>query len=450
MKKRVFSMLLMLVLVLTALPVTGQAAQQRLPIYCGDLRVDYLAEELLAQMDLSGKSAVEQIGTVYDWMVQNCTRYESQWDGTYYFDEAQVAQISSGAFAQQYQKDLAQGRILLRQEYRTQAGLPNTGADHWDSDSNSYVTGCAYTMLLKRNGHCGNFSSLLAVLLGHLGFDCRLVYGEFVSKFGGEAVEHTWNYILVDGTYYWADVRIDHSNISNGYETGGRDYFMIADTDQWREEHQWDSTYTDWLAANATSIQDTLNTAAAAAPGPWDQCSSWATAYMQKAGEAGLIPETLDHQDLTQTISRREFAAVAVRLFEALAYPVPTYPGASPFTDTDDADVLRAYGLGIVNGMGDGTFAPDAQLTREQAVTMLGRVYELAKFSAINGGATLPQQYGHFDDHSAIFEYARNYVYFFAGQSIVEGMGDHSFAPKSSMTREQALKIAYLTTQTLG
>ena len=66
------------------------------------------------------------------------------------------------------------------------------------------------------------------------------------------------------------------------------------------------------------------------------------------------------------------------------------------------------------------------------------------------GGETLSQGGEPFLDDSAIFDYARNYVYFFTGQSIVDGMGDGTFAPKSSMTREQALKIAVETADRLG
>lgn len=449
MKKRILSFVLLLALVVASLPVSGQAASARLPIYCGDLRVDYLAEQLLSQMELGLKTDRERIGVVYDWIIRNCTRDESQWDGTYYFDESQVAAACSGEYAQTVQSELGQGKILLRQEYRFQSGTSNTGADYWDSDSNYYVATSAYEMMLKRNGHCGNFSALLTVLLGHLGYDCRMVYGQFKSKYGGDAVEHTWNYVLVDGVYYWADIRIDHSNVTSG-STQGRDYFLIESTDTWKEEHIWDSAYTDWLAENASSIQQTLDDAAQQPAAAWENCSDWARAYMQKADEAGLIPDSLVDQDLTQNISRQEFAAVAVRLFESLAYRVSAYPGQSPFSDTQDSDVLRAYSLGIVNGMGDGTFAPNASLTREQAVTMLGRVYELSQYSAINGGASLPQRYDYFTDHQSIFDYAKNYVYFFVGQSIIDGMGDGTFAPKQSMTREQALKIAVLTAEKLG
>ena len=450
MKKRILSIVLVLAMVFTLLPVSVSAASRRIPIYVGNLQVDYMAEVLLSEMDLRGKSDREKIQTVYDWIVNNCTRYEYEWDGTYYFNESEVYTLSNGQFAKDYQKNLSEGRIMLRQEYRSRYGLPNSGADYWDSDSNYYVTTCAYEMMLKRNGHCGNFSSLLAVLLGHLGYDSRLVYGDFVSKFGGEPVIHTWNYILLDGVYYWADVRIDHSNISNGYATGGHDYFMIESTEEWMVEHHWEPDYTDWLAASAAELQAELDAAASLVPEQDYRCSDWATGYMQTADAFGLISDSLLQTDLTQPITRAEFADVAVRLYETLIWmSVPAFEGESPFSDTQDASVLKAYRLGIVNGMGDGTFAPHATLTREQAATMLGRVYELAAFGMVGDGFYLPQSSNYFLDHFAISDYANYYVYFFVGQSIIDGMGDGTFSPKLSMTREQALKIAAVTAQTM-
>lgn len=451
MKKRILSIFLLLTLLITALPLPAQAASNRLPIYVGNLQVDYMAEVLLSQMDLRGKSDLEKIQTVYDWIILNCTRYEYEWDGTYYFNESEIYAASNGAFAQQYREDLAAGRILLRQEYKTLYDIPNTGADYWDSDCNYYVTTCAYDMMLKRNGHCGNFSSLLAVLLGHLGYDTRLIYGDFVSKYGGEPVVHTWNYILLDGTYYWADVRIDHSNYVSGYGLG-HNYFMIESTEEWEVEHIWEHTYSDFLARFAPDIQASLDDSASLAPeaAPDYICSDWAMDYMQTAYDASLIPNVLLSADLRQNITRSEFAAVVIRLYEALGCRASGYTGVSPFTDTQDYDVLRAYGMGVVNGMGDGTFAPNAALTREQAVTMLGRTCELAWSGAVGTGSWLPQGTILFTDSWNIFDYARNYVGFFAGQEIVNGMGDGTFAPKNNMTREQALKIAVVIAETFG
>ena len=115
MKKRILSIVLVLAMVFTLLPVSISAASRRIPIYVGNLQVDYMAEVLLSEMDLRGKSDREKIQTVYDWIVNNCTRYEYEWDGTYYFNESEVYILSNGQFAKDYQKNLSEGRIMLRQ-----------------------------------------------------------------------------------------------------------------------------------------------------------------------------------------------------------------------------------------------------------------------------------------------------------------------------------------------
>ena len=162
---------------------------------------------------------------------------------------------------------------------------------------------------------------------------------------------------------------------------------------------------------------------------------------MARAGEMGLIPDSLAGQDLTQSITRKEFAAVAMKLYEAMTGKSAPYV-SSPFTDTNDGNVARAYGLGVVNGLGDGQFGPDRTLTREEAVTMLGRVCELAKTGAVEDGLSLGGGMMNFSDNAAIGQYARPYVSYFVAGGMVKGMEDGRFAPRGAMTREQALKVA--------
>ena len=98
--------------------------------------------------------------------------------------------------------------------------------------------------------------------------------------------------------------------------------------------------------------------------------------------------------------------------------------------------------------MGDGTFAPDAPLTREQAVTMLGRVVELVETGAIAkgeaGGLALKKgaKKVTFTDAGAMGGWAKNYVEYFVSHGVIDGMGNGTFAPKNNMTREQAMKVA--------
>jgi len=451
--KRVLSLFLLFALMLTALPFGAKAAGTRKPIYMGNLAVDYMAEEILDDLDLEGLSDYDQIVTVYDWIIENGERYE--WDGEYRFDPTEVQLASQGSFAADYRDRLSRGEILLRQDWEKESGL--TGSDYYgySLDDTDQVASQAYNMMLKMTGSCASFTSLFTVLLGHLGYDSRLFHGEFINM-DGTQVEHTWNYVLIDGKWYWMDIRIDHAI------GGGHQYFMKEDTEAWAKEHIWPQEQSEWLVEHTDEIYalyEESDSDFAVPPSepsapvtppsepvapPADLiCSDWAIDYMNRAFGAGLIPDNLTDKNLSYSMTRREFSSAVVLLYEALTgVQLPDYGGASPFSDCADADVLKAFSLGIVNGMGDGTFAPDATLTREQAAAMLGRTYEKASQGIVFDGAFLPQSKEEFSDHGDIFDYAKPYIYFFVGEGIINGMGDGTFAPKGTLTREQALKIS--------
>lgn len=80
----------------------------------------------------------------------------------------------------------------------------------------------------------------------------------------------------------------------------------------------------------------------------------------------------------TDSITREEMAVMLVRSlgYASLAGSAADY--GSPFTDVtvNRGFITLAYDLGIVSGVGDGRFAPDATATREQAAAMLVRLYE--------------------------------------------------------------------------
>ncbi|MBQ6834125.1 MAG: S-layer homology domain-containing protein, partial [Lachnospiraceae bacterium] len=99
-----------------------------------------------------------------------------------------------------------------------------------------------------------------------------------------------------------------------------------------------------------------------------------ASAELAKADALGLIPESLVDADLTQSITRAEFAAISVKAYEALSGTVALPNTVNPFTDTSNIEVLKAYNLGITTGVSATTFEPNTLLNREQAATMLTRM----------------------------------------------------------------------------
>lgn len=104
--------------------------------------------------------------------------------------------------------------------------------------------------------------------------------------------------------------------------------------------------------------------------------SNWAVDPVNAAEKANLFPYNVEiehNNDLRGKITRGQFASVAVRLYKAMAKEELTLSEDYPFPDvTKDhqfhGSIATAYELGIVGGMPDGAFAPDALITREQAL----------------------------------------------------------------------------------
>lgn len=172
------------------------------------------------------------------------------------------------------------------------------------------------------------------------------------------------------------------------------------------------------------------------------QTSKWAEAQVNAAAAKGLVPEGLG-DDYRISITRAQFAAVAVKLYEVMSGEKIAPATEAPFTDTNDPDVLRAAAVGFVKGITDTTFAPDTLVTREQAATLLSRVYtkmggEIPEVSATS-----------FDDDGSVSGYAKSAVAFMADKSIVGGVGDNQFNAKGSASIEQALIIALRMAETL-
>lgn len=163
MKTKITAFILSLLLALFIFPPAFAAENK--PIYFGNTAIDWMAEETLKLIPLEGKTLEEKVTAVYDWMIVNCKR--NGWDGTYYFDPNVVA-AQAKALVIPYEEKLVAGELALRQD------ISLIAPDHiLDSvslhDSNMYINMSAANMLLTRCGNCSDFSSMLIVLLGHLG-----------------------------------------------------------------------------------------------------------------------------------------------------------------------------------------------------------------------------------------------------------------------------------------
>lgn len=108
----------------------------------------------------------------------------------------------------------------------------------------------------------------------------------------------------------------------------------------------------------------------------------------------------------------------------------------------DDVDDSRWYADGIawaaranvVNGLGDGTFAPDSSITREQLATMLYRYAALLKLDAKASASTLDQ----FTDGADIHSWAAEGMAWCVENGILRGKGNNVIDPRANATRAEA------------
>lgn len=152
--------------------------------------------------------------------------------------------------------------------------------------------------------------------------------------------------------------------------------------------------------------------------------SDWAREQVDSAAASGLMPDGLG-DDFTAKITRAEFAALAVKLYEAMGgYEDPAIEN-NPFSDTSDPVVLRANALGIVKGSG-GKFRPDDLVSREEAAVMLARVYTKL------GGEVPAVTATTFADDSRVSSWAKSEVAFMADKGIINGKGNNTFDPNGA------------------
>ena len=123
---------------------------------------------------------------------------------------------------------------------------------------------------------------------------------------------------------------------------------------------------------------------------------------------------------------------------------VEATPEPLPFTDVNEGDwfhdaVRYVYDNGLMDGVGDGQFAPNATTNRAMVVTILHR---LAGEPAVAGDVG-------FTDVEPGLWYT-DAVAWAAQKGIVNGISETEFAPSGDLTREQLATILYRYAESMG
>lgn len=171
--------------------------------------------------------------------------------------------------------------------------------------------------------------------------------------------------------------------------------------------------------------------------------SGWAQGEVGRAEAAGLVPAGFGTLAAREQITRAEFCAVVVRLFEAGTGRVAEVSGEQPFHDTTDPAVIAANALGLVRGRGDGVFDPAATITRQELCVMLGNVL---RAGADTGDEAAGSPLAAFLDAAEVAAWASRDMAAMVGSGIVSGIiqedGTVTLSPRATATREQSLMMA--------
>lgn len=170
----------------------------------------------------------------------------------------------------------------------------------------------------------------------------------------------------------------------------------------------------------------------------WSDASEWATPELKKAGDMGLIPESLQGADMKKNITREEFAEVALLMYQKATGILDTQPvEPNPFTDTTNPQILKAFKLGIVKGVSAIEFMPEALINREQVAAILARTIRLIAPDADYSIDGAPE----FSDRRDISDWALNDCLYMAKIGIIKGT-DGKFMPRAITDAQKAVGYA--------
>ena len=171
---------------------------------------------------------------------------------------------------------------------------------------------------------------------------------------------------------------------------------------------------------------------------PKEQPSDWAKAEVDKAIAAGLVPDTLQ-QNYTKGISRANLSKILSKLLDKVYGKNPTKNSAK-FTDTTDADVLKAANLEIINGykQNDGSyqFKPNNTLKRAEMAAIVNRVAKLC-------GKTVTGYDKEVTFKDTANHWCKSELGWPVHTGIIKGTSATQFSPENTLTTEQTIIMIY-------
>ena len=169
-----------------------------------------------------------------------------------------------------------------------------------------------------------------------------------------------------------------------------------------------------------------------------DMRGHWASEYVKELYEAGIVTGVTDTEfGPSLSMKRGDFVLMLYR-----AAGQPAVSGSAGFEDVAAdayyADAVAwAVANGITEGKGEGTFAPDDTLTRQEGFTFLYRALDVLGAGFVEGDTALLDS---FADGASVAEWARSATATLITNGVVEG-SESGLNPAGSLTRAEMAKM---------
>lgn len=169
---------------------------------------------------------------------------------------------------------------------------------------------------------------------------------------------------------------------------------------------------------------------------------SWAKDVIAAAsGKLFMLGRGVDEFAPDSRITRAEYPTVLLRVLGLMSQQATASFADVAADDWFNRSVAIASESGLVNGFEDGTFRPQGELSRLEAMVMAGRALKLLGGNTAVDAAQADTILGEFTDGALIPEWAREAVALCIREGIIDGQ-DQALLPDGALTRAQAAAIA--------
>lgn len=178
---------------------------------------------------------------------------------------------------------------------------------------------------------------------------------------------------------------------------------------------------------------------------------AWAKNDIEQLASKLIVSGVSDTQfDPQRNISRAEFSALINRALGLL--PV-AYKGQ--FKDVDSSkwyavEIQAAYDAKIISGKSADQFDPDAPITRQEMITLIGRAANFAGQYTEPKSSEIQSSLTKFTDQGKISDFAKVYAAYAVQEGIMLGVTETTFAPTDTATRAQAVAVLARMLRTIG